>query len=343
MLAWLPFADEAELLRRIGPLPTGVEWEPVSKERLGERIAEVQFLVLPYLSGTRALQRVGEMTSLEVVQTQTAGYEDVVPHVPEQATLCNGAGIHDTSTAEIALALALANGRHLDEFARNQTTGTWQPQWGTSLADQRVLIIGYGRIGQAIEERLLPFEVASVTKVASRARDDIHGVDELAELLPNTDVAILVAPYSASTHHLLDAGKLALLPDGALVVNVGRGKLIDTDALVAETSAGRLRAALDVTDPEPLPADHPLWTCPGVTISPHVGGASSAFHRRTAALIRDQLHRWAAGESLANVVKQAERGSGESGLDTSDASAGLLDQRRSSSERSERVETTEGR
>lgn len=306
MLAWLPFTDEAELVRRIGALPAGVEWEPVSKDRLGERIGEVQFLVLPYLSGTRTLERAAEMTSLEVVQTQTAGYEDVVPHVPASAVLCNGAGIHDTSTAEIALALALANGRHLDEFARHQATGSWQPRWGTSLADQRVLIIGYGRIGQAIEARLVPFEVASITKVASRARDDIHGVDELADLLPEADVVVLVAPYSESTHHLLNADRLALLPDGALVVNVGRGKLIDTDALVAETSAGRLRAAMDVTDPEPLPADHPLWTCPGVTISPHVGGASSAFHPRTAAVIKDQLHRWAAGAPLENVVKPAE-------------------------------------
>lgn len=307
MLAWLPFADDAELVERIGPLPAGVEWEPISKDRLGERIDEVQFLVLPYLSGTRALQRAAEMPALEVVQTQTAGYEDVVPHVPDQAALCNGAGIHDTSTAEIAVALALANGRHLDEFARNQATGTWRPRWGTSLADQRVLIIGYGRIGQAIEARLVPFEVASITKVASRARDDIRGVDELPELLPNADVVILVAPYSESTHHLLDAAKLALLPDDALVVNVGRGKLIDTDALVAETATGRLRAAMDVTDPEPLPPDHPLWTNPGVTISPHVGGASSAFHRRTAAVIKSQLQRWAAGEPLENVVKPAHR------------------------------------
>lgn len=305
MLAWLPYADEDELTARIGALPDGVRFEPVDRKRLiGDSIAEVQFFVLPYLTGVKSLARVDEMAALQVVQTQTAGYEDVLAHVPASATLCNGAGIHDTSTAELALALALANGRHLDDFARNQTSGTWRPQWGTALADQRVLILGYGRIGKAIEERVRAFEPESITRVASRARDGVHGVDDLGSLLPEADVVFLIAPHTPRTDRLLDARALALLPDGALVVNVARGRLIDTDALVAETRSGRLRAALDVTDPEPLPSDHPLWTVPGVTISPHIGGASSAFHRRTDALIKAQLHRWAAGEELANVVKQ---------------------------------------
>lgn len=306
MLAWLPYTDEAEAADRIGPLPDGVRFEPVSRKQLvGRSIGDVQFFVLPYLTGVKSLARVDEMSSLQVVQTQTAGYEDVVPHVPDAVTLCNGAGIHDTSTAELALALALANGRRLDDFARNQTSGTWRPQWGTALADQRVLILGYGQIGKAIEARVQAFEPDSVTRVASRAREGVHGVEELHALLPDTDVVFVIAPHTPQTDKILDAEALALLPDGALVVNVARGKLIDTDALLAETGSGRLRAALDVTDPEPLPDDHPLWTTPGVTISPHVGGASSAFHRRTDALIKAQLHRWAAGEPLANVVKPA--------------------------------------
>ncbi|HIT74437.1 MAG TPA: dihydrofolate reductase, partial [Candidatus Avipropionibacterium avicola] len=294
MLAWLPYADEDELVSRIGPLPDGVEFEPVDRHQPnGPSIDRVEFFVLPYLTGANSLDRIAEMSSLQVVQTQTAGFENVIDLIPDPVTLCNGAGIHDTATAEMALALALANARHVDVYARNQTSGTWKPHWGSSLADQRITILGYGRIGKAIEARVAGFEPASITKVASRARDDIHGIDELAELLPRTDVLFVIAPLTPQTEGLLDAAALALLPDNALVVNVARGKIIDTDALVAETTSGRLRAALDVTDPEPLPQDHPLWTIPGVTISPHVGGASSAFHPRTDALIKAQLHRWA--------------------------------------------------
>ncbi len=306
MLAWLPYADSDELTRRIGPLPDGVSFEPVDRKAPnGPSIGEVGFFVLPYLTGANVLDRIDEMTSLQVVQTQTAGYENVIGRIPGPVTLCNGAGIHDTSTAEMALALALASTRHLDVYARQQAVGRWQPRWGNSLADQRVTILGYGRIGKAIEARIAGFEPASITRIASRARDDIRAIDDLSSILPETDVLFVIAPHTAQTEGLLDAAALALLPDNALIVNVARGKLIVTDALVAETGSGRLRAALDVTDPEPLPADHPLWTIPNVIISPHVGGASNAFHPRTDALIRDQLRCWAAGDPLANVVKPA--------------------------------------
>ncbi|MFW6599864.1 2-hydroxyacid dehydrogenase [Propionibacteriaceae bacterium Y2011] len=305
MLAWLPFADADDLQARIGGLPDGVEFEPAtSGTELGASPDKVEFFVLPYLSGTAALDRIDEFTSLQVVQTQTAGYEDVLARIPDSVTLCNGAGIHDASTAEIAIALALANGRHLDDFARNQTSGSWAPQWGTSIADKRVLILGYGQIGKAIEARLAGFEIASITRVARTPRDGVRPVSELPELLPEADVVFVIAPHTPQTDKILDAAALALLPDGALVVNVARGKLVDTDALVAETSSGRLRAALDVTDPEPLPAGHPLWTIPGVTISPHIGGASSAFQPRADKLIKAQLTAWAAGEPLAHVVKE---------------------------------------
>jgi phosphoglycerate dehydrogenase-like enzyme len=226
--------------------------------------------------------------------------------VPPSATLCNAAGVHDTSTAELAVALTLASGRHLDSFARNQSAGAWRPILGRALADQRVLIIGYGHIGPAIERRLQGFEVASITRVARRRRSgppEVHPVDDLHRLLPQADVAILIAPHTAETEGMIGARELALLPDGALLVNVARGKLVDTNALVAELSAGRIRAALDVTDPEPLPADHPLWRQPGVLISPHVGGASSAFAPRADRLIAAQLTRFMAGEPLANVVR----------------------------------------
>jgi len=213
--------------------------------------------------------------------------------------------VHDTSTAEIALALALARGRQLDDYARNMPAGRWEPVFGNALADLRVLIVGYGNIGQAIEARLAGFEVASITRVARRARDGevlVHAIDDLPELLPEADVVFLIAPLTPQTEGLIGAAELDLLPDGALLVNVARGKLVDTDALTAATATGRIRAALDVTDPEPLPEDHPLWHNPGVLISPHVGGASSAFWPRADRLIAAQLHRFAAGQELENKI-----------------------------------------
>ncbi len=310
-LAWVPYADRAEAERRLGGLPAGVELDfyRADGDDFPGTIDEVAFYVLPYMRGPAVLARAAEMPKLQVVQTLTAGYEEFLPLVPPGATLCNAAGLHDTSTAELAIALALASGRHLDEFARNQAGRAWKFAFGRALADQRVLIVGYGRIGQAIERRLDGFEVASVTRVARRARTGtlmpprVHPVEELAGLLPEADVVFLIAPHTPQTEGLIGARELALLPDGALLVNVARGKLVDTDALVAELAKGRIRAALDVTEPEPLPADHPLWRQPGVLISPHVGGASSAFFPRADRLMAAQLARFVAGQPLENVVK----------------------------------------
>ncbi|WP_375426180.1 2-hydroxyacid dehydrogenase [uncultured Friedmanniella sp.] len=306
-LAWLPYRSLAEAESRIGGVPDGVTVACFEGEDdWPDSIADVSFFVVPYLKGPEVLSRAGEMSSLAVVQTLTAGVENFLPVVPEGVTLCNAAGVHDASTAEIALALALAQGRHLDEFARLQSTGTWQPRFGSALADRRVLVLGYGHIGEAIEARLAGFEVASVTRVARRAREGsptVHAIAELPALLPEADVVFVIAPHTPQTEGLLGAEQLALLPDDALVVNVARGKLVDTDALLAETGSGRLRAALDVTEPEPLPPDHPLWRVPNVLISPHVGGASTAFWPRADRLIASQLRRFAAGEDLQNVIR----------------------------------------
>ena len=310
-LAWVPYADRAEAERRLGSIPAGLELDfyRADGDDFPGTIDEVAFYVLPYMRGPAVLSRAAEMPKLQVVQTLTAGYEEFLPLVPPGVTLCNAAGLHDTSTAELAIALALASGRHLDEFARNQAAGAWKFVFGRALADQRALIVGYGRIGQAIERRLDGFEVASVTRVARRARTGpprVHPVEDLHRLLPEADVVFLIAPYTPQTEGLIGARELALLPDGALLVNVARGKLVDTDALVAELATGRIRAALDVTEPEPLPADHPLWRQPGVLISPHVGGASSAFFPRADRLTAAQLARFTAGQPLENVVKPAE-------------------------------------
>lgn len=308
MLVWLPYADPQEAADRLGGIPDGVQVDcyRADGDDLPASIAEVEFYVLPYMKGAEVLEQAHEMTNLKVIQTLTAGVENFLPRVPDGVTLCNAAGVHDASTAELAIALALASGRHLDEFARNQTTGTWAAKPGSSLADKRVLLVGYGHIGEAIEQRLTGFEVASITRVARRARSGevpVHATDELLGLLPEADVVFLIAPLTADTEGMIGAEALRLMTDDALLVNVARGKLVDTEALVSEASSGRIRAALDVTEPEPLPVDHPLWRTPGVLISPHVGGASSAFFPRADRLIAAQLRRHAAGEELENKVR----------------------------------------
>jgi phosphoglycerate dehydrogenase-like enzyme len=307
-LAWVPYADRAEAERRLGRIPAGLELDfyRADGDELPATIGDVAYYVLPYMKGTAVLDRVADMTRLEVVQTLTAGYEEMLPLLPDGVTLCNAAGLHDTSTAELALALALASGRHLDTFARNQLEGRWASQPGRSLADQRVLIVGYGHIGAAIESRLRGFEVASITRVARRGRTGppvVHPFGELPALLPEADVVFVTAPHTPETEGMFGRRELALLPDAALLVNVARGKLVDTEALLTELTAGRITAALDVTDPEPLPAGHPLWHAPGALISAHVGGNSSAFAPRADRLIAAQLGRFAAGEPLDNVIR----------------------------------------
>lgn len=266
-----------------------------------------RFVVLPYMTAPD-YARLQELESLRVLQLLSAGYEGVLPHLADLAdgvVLCNARGVHDASTAELAVGLTLAALRGLGEYARAQPDGRWLAGTRTSLADRRVLLVGAGSVGEAVARRLDPFEV-DLTRVASRARYDargsIHGVDELPALLPAHDVVIVVVPLTERTRGLVDAAFLAAMPDGALLVNVARGPVVVTDALVAELVAGRLCAALDVTDPEPLPPGHPLWTAPNTLISPHVGGDTTAFPPRARALLREQLARYAAGEPLLNVV-----------------------------------------
>lgn len=296
-LVWLPF-DPAEL----GDPPDTLRYEVVDPtEQVPDTVGEVRFYVPPYQVGSRVGEVLPRMTGLEVVQTLTAGVDNLRGLVPPGVTLCNGRGIHDTSTAELALTLILSSLRGIPDFVRAQDRHEWAPGWRPALADKQVLIVGYGAIGQAIEARLLAFEV-DVTKVARTARGDVRGIDELPALLPDADVVVLVVPLTDATRGLVDAGFLAAMKDGALLVNVARGAVVDTSAILAALDSGRIRAALDVTDPEPLPEDHPLWDAPGLLIAPHVGGASSAMWPRAHRLVRDQLHRYAAGEPLENVM-----------------------------------------
>jgi phosphoglycerate dehydrogenase-like enzyme len=294
--AWVPYADV--LPRLPGSLTVevydGVAPAPAT-------IGEVEFYVLPYSFTDEPMRLMRDMPRLRVTQTLTAGYEHVLPYLPDGVRLCNAGGVHDTSTAELALTLILASLRGIPDFVRGQDRGEWRHGRHDSLADRTVLILGYGGIGAAIERRLAGFET-TVLRVARRARDDVHPVEQLPDLLPRADVVVVCVPLNDETRGLVDAGFLERMRDGALLVNVSRGGVVRTDALLAELNAGRLRAGLDVTDPEPLPADHPLWTAPGLLLSPHVGGNTTAFLPRAQRLIVEQLTRYAAGEPLASVV-----------------------------------------
>ena len=251
----------------------------------------------------RTFGRLGELPGLRVVQTQLAGYDGQLELLPDGVTLCNAAGVHDDATAELAVGLLLAVLRRIPEAVRGH--GSWQQLRSgmRSLADSHVMVLGYGSIGRALAHRLLAHG-ARVTAVARRAREDdlvgpVHPVEELPALLPGQHAVVVLLPLSDATRGFVDAEVLSALPDGAVVVNVARGGVVDTDAVIAE--AGRLRFALDVTDPEPLPDGHPLWA-PHVLITPHVAGGTTAMLPRMSALVREQLERLVAGHPLRNVV-----------------------------------------
>jgi phosphoglycerate dehydrogenase-like enzyme len=303
----LPWADYArELGPAVGGLSVAVygEGEDPPAQDVLDRVA---FYVPPYLGGRRALALMARMPRLQVLQTLTAGVDNVWDHLPPGVAVHNAAGVHDASTAELAVGLTIARLRGLDESARAQSQGRWAAQHHDALADKTVLILGYGQIGRAIEARLSGFEV-EVVRVARTAREQdgqlVHGYQDLPALLPSADVVVLVVPLTAQTTAMVDARFLAAMKDGALLVNVARGKVVVTDDLVAELETGRLRAALDVTDPEPLAPDHPLWRAPGVLITPHVGGDTTAFLPRARRLVAEQLQRWRDGQPLANRMSQ---------------------------------------
>jgi phosphoglycerate dehydrogenase-like enzyme len=303
MTVWLPY----EAWRSELALPAGLAvdvWDGTADPPAS--VADVRFYVLPYMAGSEPARMMARMPSLEVAQTLTAGVDDVRPQVPAGVTLCNARGVHDASTAELALALVLASLRGIPDFVRDAAHGGWDGRRRDALADRTVLVVGHGSVGQAVERRLLPFE-CQVLRVARTGRvgpdgQRVAGLDELPGLLPEADVVVLTVPMTDQTRGLVDAGFLARMRDGALLVNVARGPVVRTDDLVAEVTSGRLRAALDVTDPEPLPPGHPLWSAPGVLVSPHVGGNTTAFLPRAARLVEAQLRRWAAGEPLAHVI-----------------------------------------
>lgn len=300
-----------KLIDAVGALP-GVEFVLWNFDSPAP-VPHFDLVVTPDPKGPNVLNLL-EGVSVGLVQGQWIGYEGVTKYLPTGMPYANAATVHEGPTAELCLGLILTLQRGIADFVRASERHEWAPKWYSSLADRRVLIIGYGGLGQAIEEKLLPFEV-EITRVASTARVQegpsgrpvqVHGLNDVPTLLPHAEIVILAVPLSKSTYHLVDEAFLAAMVDDAMLVNMARGRVVDTDALVAETVSGRLRAALDVTEPEPLPVEHPLWALPNVVISPHLGGSSSAMFPRISRLIRHQIERMLAGEPALNLVIEGD-------------------------------------
>ncbi|MEU9355600.1 2-hydroxyacid dehydrogenase [Streptomyces griseoloalbus] len=304
---WLPaqFADLTDL-------PAGLEyarWD--GRSAFPSDPAEVRFYAPPLTKDIDVIGRpLPRMTRLRAVQALSSGTDELraeLDRLPRPVTLCNAGAAPAPSTAELALTLILASLRGIPESVRAQDGGEWRPEVFPSLYGRSVLIVGYGAVGSALEELLVPFGCA-VTRVAGADQDaprgPVRSAADLPRLVADADVVVLSIPLTPQTRQLFDAGMLARMKDGALLVNVARGAVVDTDALLKETHEGRLRAALDVTDPEPLPPGHPLRETPGVLITPHQGAFTSSLWPRLEQLIRRQLRRFAAGEELENIVSR---------------------------------------
>ena len=268
-----------------------------------EDLSKITFYVPAYMFGAAALEPIAKMSSLEVIQSPNAGVDDVIALRPAGVTLCNAAGVHDASTAELAVGRAIAARRGFAQFAKDQSAGKWSHTTFASLTDSKIAIVGHGNIGKTIAAMLAGFEV-EITSFSKSGSDGAVTMDKFDALLPTFDVIILIVPLNSETRHLMNSNRLAAMKDGAALINVARGAVVDTDALLKELQTGRISAGLDVTDPEPLPVGHPLWSAPNTFITPHVGGDSRAFEPRGRALVEEQLARFAAQQPLINVVVQ---------------------------------------
>ncbi len=264
----------------------------------------IDIVVPPYM-GSLDLLPVLDGVDVRLVQSQSIGYDGVLERLPAGVAFANATGVHESPAAEIGMALLLAAQRDLPRFVRQQDAGQWRGGFTRGLFGLRVVVVGAGGLGSAVVDRLLPFGARPVRVGRSRRTDDRGEVAALAELpgmLSNAEAVVICLPLDDSTSGLVDAGFLAAMPDGAILVNVGRGPIVDTDALLAEVTTGRLRAALDVTDPEPLPPEHPLWSAPGVVISPHVGGQVTTMPDAVEALVRRQIAALESGSDPVNLI-----------------------------------------
>ena len=294
-------------LSLLGELPAGVEVGVLTTTEapFPSDPSEVELWVPPFLSSGNVVRLAQKLTGLRVVQLLSAGADAWTGKLPESVTLCDARGVHSSSTSEWIVTAILSYLRDFPGFAQAQAAREWSyARYAPTdeLAGKRVLIVGAGAIGEATAARLEPFEV-SLIRVARTVRPGVHGSDELPDLLPEADVVVLVVPLTAQTTGLVDAAFLARMRDGALLVNGARGPVVDTAALTAELATGRIGAVVDVTDPEPLPADHPLWDMPNFLLTPHVAGSVRGLMPRAYRLVGDQLRRYLAGAPLVNEVR----------------------------------------
>jgi len=296
------WVTSVELARALNEL-TDVEARVVGPDgELPEDAKQVEVIVPGWPHGRdRFAEMVSATPKLRLVQATSAGVDSLLDLVPPDVRICDGRGLYDAQMAEWVLAGILAMVRDIPRYAVQQQAQLWEPVRSHELSGSRVLIVGYGAIGAAVEQRLLPFGV-TVERVARTARDGGQSLDALRGLLPDADAVVLLVPLTADTSGLVDKEFLAAMQDGALFVNGSRGAVVDTDALVAELTSGRLRAVLDVTDPEPLPEGHPLWSAPNTLITPHVGGQTIELLERISPFVSAQVERYRDGRPLENVV-----------------------------------------
>jgi phosphoglycerate dehydrogenase-like enzyme len=306
LLIWAADRPEREAL----VFPDGVEVASVPRRPGADAdLARVEVLVPPYRSRS-VLEALPAMPRLRLVQALESGVEWLLPHVPPHIPVCNARGAHDAAVAEWVVGVVLAMQRRLPDHLlaqqrrqwRDIVAGAeWQPPFAGDLEGATVLIVGYGSIGVALEQRLQPFGV-EILRVARSGRPDVHGGEALPDLIGAADVVVVLLPLTPATEGIVDSALLRKMRPGALLVNAGRGRLVDQDALTEAMYEGRIRAALDVTDPEPLPASSPLWSAPDLLLTPHMAGDTPRRYRRSWQLVAEQVGRLLAGQPLVNVV-----------------------------------------
>lgn len=284
-----------------------LEIAEIPPDPLGDpRLGEVRALIPPLVrnqadDGYDLKMLIAAAGRLDLVQSLTSGVDWIVDLVPAEVTLCSVRGAYDDLMAELMLTGILAVYKEIPHHADAQARGRWEPRQVRVLGGSRVLFVGYGSIAECLERYLTPFGV-DVRRVARRPREGVDGISELSVLLPGADIVIVLTPLTAQTQGLIDEEFLTLMKPGALLVNGARGLVADTDALIAAAERGKIRAYLDVTEPEPLPDGHPLWSAPGVFITPHIGSLVPENRARAFAVVRENLIRWARGEALRNVI-----------------------------------------